>query len=74
MINIVGFGSSLLVATPLVAMPRLVVAYDSDAEPKKSGRAPWKKPKRKYRGMPGREPDPRFRLPSTPKASDYQPR
>ncbi len=67
MINIVGLGSSVLVATPLVVIPRLVVAY-GDPEPKKG------KPKRKYRRMPGREPDSRFRVPSTPKASDYVPR
>ena len=72
MIDIIGVGP-LLVATPLVAMPRLVVAYDSDPEPKKGTRAPWKKPKLKYRSTRGRKPDPRFREPSTPKASDYQP-
>ncbi len=66
MIDIIGLGSSLLVAKPLVVMPRLVVAYGSDPEPKG-------KPRRKSRRMPGREPDSRFREPSTPRASDYQP-
>ena len=53
MIDIIGLGSSLLVAKPLVVMPRLVVAYGSDPEPKG-------KPRRKSRRMPGREPDVAF--------------
>jgi len=65
MIDIIGLGSSLLVAKPLVAMPRLLAAYNSDQESEDD------RPRRKYRTMPGRKPDPRFRQPSTPKASDY---
>ena len=54
MIDIIGLGSGLLVAKPLVVMPRLAVVYGSDPEPKG-------KPRRKNRRMPGREPDARFR-------------